>query len=133
MSVRHVHARPGEYIAVHRNHRNGSRSGGGHSGNGSGNGGCLWLLATVIVIWVIANFWEILVTLAILCAAIWLIWTFRHPIWHGVCWISKEFTNLICAGCRGLQSYWSRKRLSQQAAPHSNMSADYGKIRQYRR
>ena len=132
MSVRHIHAKQGEYIAVHRKHGNGSSSG-GRPRSGGDNGGCLWLLATVIVIWVIANFWEILVTLAILCAAIWLIWTFRHPIWRGVCWISKELITLTCTGFRGLQSYLSRKKLLQQAVPHSNMSGDYGKIRQYRR
>ena len=129
MSVRHVHARPGEYIAVHRKHGNGS----GHSGNGGGDEGCLYIIAIIIVIWIIASFWKILVALAIFCAVIWLIWTFRRPIWHGLCWIFTKLINLICAGYRGLQLYCSRKKHSQQPAPYSSKSADYGKIRQHRR
>ena len=70
MSVRHVHARPGEYIAVHRKHGNG---GGSHSGNGGGDEGCLYIIAIIIVIWIIASIWKILVALAIFCAVIWLI------------------------------------------------------------
>ena len=131
MSVRHIHAKPDEYIAVHRNHGNGS--GGGRSGNGGGDEGCLYIIAIIIVIWIIANIWEILVALAVFCAAIWLIWTFRRPIWRGLCWIFTKFINLICAGYGGLQKYCSRKKLSQQPAPYSNKSADYGKIRQHRR
>ena len=131
MSVRHIHARQGEYIAVHRGHGHGGRSGGGSSGGGGE--GCLYLLAIIFVIWFIASFWEILVALAILCAVIWLIWTFRRPIWQGLCWIFTKLTNLLRKGYNGLQSYWSRKELSQQAAPYSSKSADYGKIRQYRR
>ena len=127
MSVRHIHAKPGEYIAVHRGH-----GGGGGSSSGGGEG-CLGLLAIIFVIWFIASFWKILVALAILCAVIWLIWIFRRPIWQGLCWIFTKLANLVCAGYRGLQSYWSRKKLSQQASPYSNKSADYGKIRQHRR
>ena len=129
MSVRHIHARPGEYIAVHRGH--GGRSGGGSSGDGGE--GCLGLIAIIFVIWVIASYWEILVTLAILCAVIWLIWTFHRPIWHGLCWIFTKLRYLICAGYRGLQTCCSRKKLSQKATPYSNKSADYGKIRQHNR
>ena len=99
--------------------------------DGGDGEGCLGLIAIIFVIWFIANFWEILVALAILCAVIWLIWIFRRPIWQGVCWIFTKLTNLTCAGYRGLQSYWPRKKLSQQAATYSNRSADYGKIRQH--
>lgn len=146
MSVRHIHAKPDEYIAVHRNHGNGS--GGGRSGNGGGDEGCLYIIAIIIVIWIIASIWEILVALAVFCAAIWLIWTFRRPIWHGVCWIFSKFANLVQAGYRGLQACRAQKKhtqnatpcpgapvasITQNSAPYSSKSADYGKIRQHRR
>ena len=146
MSVRHIHARPGEYIAVHRGHGHGGRSGRGSSG-GSGTG-CLYLLAIIFVIWFIASFWEILVSLAILCAVIWLIWIFRRPIWHAVCWIFSKLANLVQAGYRVLQARRAQKKHTQDATPwpgapvtsitqnltpYSSKSADYGKIRQHRR
>ena len=127
MSVRHIHAKPGQYIAVHRGH-----GGGGGSSSGGGEG-CFGLLAIIFVIWFIASFWEIIVAVAILCVVGWLIWTFRRPIWYGLCWIFTKLINLTCAGYRGLQSYWSQKKLTQQATPYSNKSADYVKIRQHRR
>ena len=129
MSVRHIHAKPREYIAVHRGH--GGKSGGGSSGGGGE--GCLGLIAIIFVIWFIASFWEILVALAILCTVIWLIWIFRRPIWQGLCLVFTKLANLTCAGYRGLQTCWSRKKLLQQSVPYSDKSADYGKIRQHHR
>ncbi len=141
MSVRHVHARPGEYIAVHRGH-------GGGGGSSGGGEGCFGLLAIIFVIWLIASFWEIIVAVAILCVVGWLIWTFRHPIWYGICWIFSKLANLVQAGYRGLQARRAQKKYTQNATPcpgapvasitqnstpYSSKSADYGKIRQHRR
>lgn len=141
MSVRHVHARPGEYIAVHRGH-------GGEGGSSGGGEGCFGLLAIIFVIWLIASFWEIIVAVAILCVVGWLIWTFRHPIWYGICWIFSKLANLVQAGYRGLQARRAQKKYTQNATPcpgapvasitqnstpYSSKSADYGKIRQHRR
>ena len=144
MSVRHIHAKPGEYIAVHRGH--GGKSGGGSSGGGGE--GCLGLIAIIFLIWFIASFWEILVALAILCAVIWLIWIFRRPIWQGLRWVFTKLANLVQAGYRGLQARRAQKKhtqnatpwpgapvasITQNSTPYSSKSADYGKIRQHRR
>ena len=80
MSVRHIHARPGEYIAVHRDgHR---RHSGGSGGDGSG---CLFL----IIAFLIWSFWrEILVislVLGIVALIAWLGWTFRTQIGKALC------------------------------------------------
>lgn len=64
MSVRHVHTRPGEYIAVHRGH------GGGGGASGGGGEGCFGLLAIIFVIWLIASFWEIIVAVALMMMSI---------------------------------------------------------------
>ena len=69
MSVRHVHAKPGEYIAVHRNHGGG---GGGTSGDGMG---CLTLVAVGF--------------------AIWLIWFFRAPLGKAIGWSAKHLWSFI--------------------------------------
>lgn len=131
MSVRHVHARPGEYIAVHRQH--GSRGGGSGSGGGDG---CLTLLAIIFVIWIVASLWEIFVTLAIICAAGWLTWTFRRPLWAFLCWICAKLSLLLRAGCKGIQAWYSQKKLSQtNGAMNGNCvsdQSDYEKIRQHR-
>ena len=73
MSVRHIHASPGEYIAVHRNGRY-------HGGGSSDASGCLVLLVGVAVY----CFWrEILVIAAIvgtLALIGWLVWRFRGQL-----------------------------------------------------
>ena len=63
MGVRHVHARPGEYIAVHRGH-------GGGGGSSGGGEGCFGLLAIIFVIWLIASFWEIIVGSHFVCCGL---------------------------------------------------------------
>lgn len=127
-----------EYIAVHRGH--------GDGGGSSGGEGCFGLLA-IIFVWLIASFWEIIVAVAILCVVGWLVWTFRHPIWHAVCWIFSKLANLVQAGYRGLQARRAQKKhtqnatpcpgapvasITQNSIPYSSKSADYGKIRQHR-
>ena len=74
MSVRHIHARQGEYIAVHR--------GGGSSGSSDG-----WLTLIGIVggIVFVSLFWQIILACLLATGAIWLIWEFRAPLWTGVC------------------------------------------------
>ena len=79
MSVRHVHASPGEYIAVHRDghsYTSSSRCRRSSGGYGSGDGtGCLVLIGIVLAIF----FWDELLTLlwlvialALSAGAIWL-------------------------------------------------------------
>ena len=49
MSVRHVHAKRGEYIAVHRDHD------GGSSGGGDDCDGCFVIITICFVIFLIAS------------------------------------------------------------------------------
>lgn len=132
MSVRHIHAKPGEYIAVHRHHGGYYRGGGGGGGTGGGGEGCLSILAVLFVIWIIASFWEIILGLFILSVTIWVIWCFRHPIWSGVCLISAKVRNCICAGGKRLHSYYIRKKQARTNNAKKCQYADYGKIRQHR-
>ena len=128
MSVRHIYARPGEYIAVHRRH-----GGGGGSGGGDG-AGCLGLLGIIFAIWLVVTFWKIIVGAAMAGAAGWLIWNFRRPIWNGVCRTAANLVCLIRAGYGRLRAYCrARKELSRRDAPRSGSLADYGQIRQHRR
>ena len=89
MSVRHVHAKPGEYIAVHRNHGGG---GGGTSGDGMG---CLTLVAVGFAIWLIVSLWEIILACLIIALAIWLIWLFRAPLGKAIGWSAKHLWSFI--------------------------------------
>lgn len=79
MSVRHIHARKGEYIAVHR--------GGGSSGSSDG-----WLVVIGIIgaIVFVCYFWQIILACLLAAGAIWLIWKFHAPLWAGVCWIAGK-------------------------------------------
>ena len=89
MSVRHVHAKHGEYIAVHRNH-------GGGGGDTSGDGmGCLTLVAVGFAIWLIVSLWEIILACLIIALAIWLIWVFRAPLGKAIGWSAKHLWSFI--------------------------------------
>ena len=122
MSVRHIHAKPGEYIAVHRRH--------GSSGND--NDGCAYALGIGLLVVAIAALWKIIVCLAALAAVAWLVWTFRHAIWGGVCWLFRSSGNLIGACRKRIQNRGAAKGLPQSGNPYFKNTADYGKIRQHR-
>ena len=83
MSVRHIHARKGEYIAVHR--------GGGSSGSSDG-----WLVVIGIIgaIVFVCYFWQIILACLLAAGAIWLIWKFRAPLWGGVCWTARKLREM---------------------------------------
>lgn len=73
MSVRHVYARDGEYIAVHRNH-------GGYVGSSCSSStdddGWLIVVGILFCVWVIYLLRYIILAAAILIALGWLIWKF---------------------------------------------------------
>ena len=73
MSVRHVHARPGEYIAVHRHGRPASDSE-------------RWLYGIGIIgaIVFVCMFWQIILTCLIGAGVVWLIWVFRRPLGRAI-------------------------------------------------
>lgn len=96
MSVRHIHARPGEYIAVHRS--GGAAAGGRES---------LTAVGIIAVILAVVFFWEIIlkailfacaVVLAVALASgvLYLLWTFRQQLWRGTCWIARILWSGIC-------------------------------------
>lgn len=86
MKVRHIHAKPGQYIAVHRN-----RGGSGHNGN---DFGWLKLIIIGVGIWLVISFWQVIVALVITGVALWLLWIFRDPIWFGIRWTFGQLWNL---------------------------------------
>ena len=118
MSVRHINAKPGQYIAVHRHH-----GGGGNNNDGCGIG---------LLVVAIAALWKIIVCLVALAAVAWLVWTFRHAIWSGICWLFRSSGNLIGACRKRIQNRGAAKGLPQSSTPYFKNSADYGKIRQHR-
>ena len=142
MSVRHVHAKPGEYIAVHR-HRGGRSS-------GVEGIGCLAVIAFGFTVWFIVSYWKIILTCVIASLALWLIWEFRSPLWKAVCWISKQLWSLISksldlvvkavrAGYLKIKNRQKKKCIQAPASicsaseEYNSSSADYGKIIQNRR
>lgn len=144
MSVRHVHAKPGEYIAVHRNHGSG---GGGTGGDGMG---CLTLVAVGFVIWLIVSLWEIILACLIIAPVLWLIWIFRAPLGKAISWSAKHLWSFITWGISKIgmtaSSAWmkfkSRKEQDNTLSPseqhpfapeYNSSTANYGKIIQNRK
>ena len=60
MRVKHIHARHGEHIAVHR----GPRPQGGGSG-----GGNVWgtVIAVLFGLWLVVSFWDVIVAIFTIC------------------------------------------------------------------
>jgi len=108
MSVRHVHAKPDEYIAVHRD---GSYSGGSRSsGDDSGIFGCLLMIAIGFVIYAVfvivgaivtfvMNYWHILLGGIVFALILWF-WgkSIAKFLWNGVLRLVKSFTSRKTAG-----------------------------------
>ena len=88
MSVRHIHARRGEHIRVHRSH------GGGGGGGSSEGEGCLLLIGIGIGIWVLYYTWQIVLGILLVAGAIWLICVFWEPICSFGAWIWKGLKRL---------------------------------------
>lgn len=124
MSIRHVHAKRGEYIAVHRNYC--------HRGGSGETEGCLSLIAFIVVMYLIFSFWKLIVWGAILIVTVWLIYTFREPIWSAIAALVKW---IVRAAAACLQRYRQRRRQKQlppQADYQIARPAEYGKIIQRR-
>lgn len=86
MSVRHIHARPGEYIAVHRNRGSVSASRGDTGVSGVG---IAVVVLAVVFLWKIILKAILLMCAGVLVAAaaagvLWLLWKFRRQLWHGI-------------------------------------------------
>lgn len=85
MKIRHVHARKGEYIKVHR-----SSNKGGSSGD-IGWAECLVVIAAFcFAAWLIITLWKLLLCLLLIAGGICLAWKFRSHIRQGMC-ISYHF------------------------------------------
>lgn len=96
MSVRHIYARDGEYIAVHRHH------GGyvaGYSSSSDDDDGWLILGGTLLGAVLIYLFWKIILMGIIVITMGWLIWKFRRPLYRLFKWaISSIWKNISCLG-----------------------------------
>lgn len=134
MSVRHIRARRGEHIVVHRNHGSFDER------------GCLTVIAIGVAIWLIASFWQIIIACAAVAIVLWMIWIFRKPLCKTICWIAKQLWRLIALGSttigKPMCSIWQKFkdwRNQNPTIPHStsakynNPPADYGKIIQNRK
>ena len=148
MSVRHINAKPGEYIAVHRRRRRAAAA-----APQSTNEELFTFLITLgigIAIFLVIMFWKIVVMCIIATVAIFLIWIFRTPLWITICWLTTQLFKLLCWGknqiCRVITAAWMKlknctsQKNSQTPAinatvstEYSRASADYGKIIQNRR
>ena len=142
MRVRHVHAKPGEYIAIHRNH-------GGRSSSSGDVMFFLMLAATGLVIWLIVSLWEIILTCLLVVFALCLIWIFRTPLGKAICWSAKHLW-ILCVGgatqigkciCFCWAKFKTRRTGTDSQSPseilslpaeYNSSSADYGKIIQNR-
>ena len=76
MSIRHVHARPGEYIAVHR-------GGTYHTSRSNSSGdGAVFVIGFILLL----CFWKLILTLAVAGFAIYFatkfLWLYRVQIWN---------------------------------------------------
>ena len=108
MSVRHVHAKPDEYIAVHRD---GGYSGGRRSAGGESDlFGCLLMIAIGFVIYAVfviveaivtfvMNYWYILLGGITFALILWF-WgkSIAKFLWNGVLHLVKSFTSRKTAG-----------------------------------
>ena len=139
MSVRHIHASPGEYIAVHRNGGYRPTHGGG---SGSDGMGCLCIIGIILIF----CFWkEILIIsffLGILALVGWLIWTFRTQIgkgiciagiaiWHGCCYVLSYVCIKIKAAYNAIRNRLAQRTKNPQpigSCSSSKQSTNYGKI-----
>ncbi|MBQ8754533.1 MAG: hypothetical protein IJZ19_05835 [Lentisphaeria bacterium] len=131
MKVKHIHAKRGEYVAVHRG-----------SNNGSGLD-LLYIVIFMVAIWFIYKYWQVVAFFTVCAAVLWLIWTFRSFLFKIICWFVKRFWRLIvfCFIQSGqfLKRIFSGKisnttpALNETSFANYKHSADYGKIVQHRR
>ena len=143
MSVRHIHANPGEYIAVHRNGGYRSSRGGSGSGSSGGDGiGCLCIIGIILF----CCFWKEILTIAFVVGILvligWLIWTFRTQIgkglyigsiviWHGICKFVSYIINRFVVFYYAIKTHWSKRAQKTQPISISTQQkygANYGKI-----
>ncbi len=92
MRVKHVHARSGEYVAVHRPkgyHRGPSKSSGD-----TGMGACiLWIIAACLIY----CYWAIIVKLLIVAGGLYVAYVFR-----------KELASVCVKGWKSASGCWSK-------------------------
>jgi len=89
MRVRHIHARRGEHIRVHRDH------GGGGGGGSSEGEGCWILIGIGGVICILYYAWQIVLGILLAAGAIWLICIFWEPICDFWKWIWKGIKRFL--------------------------------------
>ena len=87
MRVRHVHAKPNEYIAVHRQRL---RYQPRHNGGKSGSTAQVPVLAIIIGIILLMIYWELVITLTLVAGSIYLIYIFRKQLANMFCNLWKK-------------------------------------------
>ena len=150
MSVRHIHANPGEYIAVHRNGgykpTYQRRIGGGGGGGGSSIGEVIGCIIPFVLFY--CFIYKINIISLVLCIALtilafalclgliiligWLVYKYRTQIgkgfcvlgvffWHVLCWLATYAWKMLTCAYSAINSRWlKRARTVSSTAPESS-------------
>ena len=81
MSVRHIHARPGEYIAVHR---------GTHKGADNNAMVLLYVIGIVGIGLIVCLFWQVILAGLLVAGAAWLLWKYRASLRRCIRWAARK-------------------------------------------
>ena len=87
MRVKHIHAKPNEYIAVHRHHpRYQTRRSGGRGKSAIQ----IPVLAILIGLILLMIYWKLVFTIALIAGGIYLIYIFQKPLINMFCNLWKK-------------------------------------------
>ena len=124
--IRHVHARRGEYVRVHRN------------GSSSGDGwGILLFVGGIAMVILIINFIEVIMWTAAFAGLVYALVRFRKEVWKFICWSVKLVWTILTYIVKGigyvigkLMSLFKSSKPQPTAAPYGKDNPNYGKILQ---
>ncbi len=110
MSIRHIHARPGEYIAVHR-------GGTYHSSRSSSSGdGAVFVIGAILLLF----FWKFILTVAVAGLAIYFaakfLWLYRVQIWNGLRMLGGLLWNASCSCYFRIRRWIANRKACRQMA-----------------
>ena len=113
MSVRHVHAKSNEYIAVHRGRTY-------HIPFMIPNGNAiLYVIGGILLL----AFWKAILTLAVAGIVFYLstkyVWIYRSQIWNGFLWLENTFRNTLISSCSTVKRWLASKKACHQTPAQS--------------
>ena len=110
MSIRHVHARPGEYIAVHR-------GGTYHSARSNSSvNGAVFVIGFILLL----CFWKPILTVIVAGFAIYFatkfLWLYRIQIWNGLRMLGGLLWNSSCSCYLRMRRWLANRKACRQIA-----------------